>query len=148
MKGELHIAVARPIAEVFDFLADLRNETRWNPRVIRIEKVTEGPIAAGTRFHGVYAGIGELTTELLRHERPRQFTFRSDGARMKILGEFVLQANGGGTQIDLAAELLPQSFFRLLKPLMAPVIQRQNVAAGERLQRVLSEPTGGIGYGR
>jgi hypothetical protein len=138
MKGEMHIEVARSIEEVFDFLADLRNEESWNPRILRIKKLTDGPISARTRFQGTYAGIGELTTELLLFDRPRKFSFRSSGSRMRIEGEFVLKTTSSGTSIDLEAQLLPQSVFRLLAPLMAPVIQRQNRAAGERLKRILA----------
>jgi len=57
---------------------------------------------------------------------------------MCIEGQFVLAPTHGGTTIDLAAELSPQSFFRLLAPLMAPIIRKQNEAAGERLKCVLS----------
>jgi hypothetical protein len=138
MKGALHIDVARSADEVFDFLADIRNERSWNPRIVTIEKVSEGPISAGTKFRGIYAGIGELTTELVVFERPRRFSFRSTGPRMHIEGQFVLAPSPAGTTIDLEAELAPQSFFRLLAPLMAPIIRKQNEAAGERLKRVLS----------
>src|SRR5688572_23960126 len=103
MKGELHIEVPRPPDDVFDFLADIRNERSWNPRIVKIEKVSEGPIAAGTTFHGIYAGIGELTTELLVFERPRRFSFRSTGPRMRIEGQFVLAPSSAGTTIDLEA---------------------------------------------
>src|SRR5687768_15572536 len=132
MKGELHIDVARTVEDVFDFLADIRNERSWNPRIVTIDKVSEGPIAAGTKFRGMYAGLGELTTELLVFERPHRFSFRSTGPRMHIKGQFVLAPSPIGTTIDLEAELTPQSFFRLLAPLMAPTIRKQNQAAGER----------------
>jgi hypothetical protein len=46
--GEL--VINRPIHEVFDFVADERNEPRYNPRICRAEKLTPGPIGRGTRF--------------------------------------------------------------------------------------------------
>jgi hypothetical protein len=138
MKGKLSIEVPRSLEEVFDFLVDLRNERSWNPRILQIEKLTDGPMAAGTKFWGRYVGLGELTTELLLVERPRQFSFRSSGARMRIEGAFVVAKSNGGTRIELEAQLVPQSFFRLLAPLMAPIIHKQNQAAGERLKRVLT----------
>ena len=118
--------------------ADIRDERSWNPRIVKIEKVSEGPISAGTKFRGIYSGIGELTTELVVFERPRRFSFRSAGPRMRIERQFVVAPSHAGTTIDLKAELAPQSFFRLLMRLMAPIIRTQNEAAGERLKRVLS----------
>jgi hypothetical protein len=35
--------IARPVEDVFDFVADERNEPKYNPRMIRAEKVTPGP---------------------------------------------------------------------------------------------------------
>ncbi len=57
---------------------------------------------------------------------------------MKIEGEFVLGQGRDETRVNLEAELMPQSWFRLLAPLVIPVIQKQNVAAGERLKRILT----------
>jgi hypothetical protein len=38
------------VEEVFDFVADERNEPRYNPRIRRAEKLSPGPIGGGTRF--------------------------------------------------------------------------------------------------
>jgi hypothetical protein len=41
---EGQIVINRPVEEVFDFVADERNEPRYNPRMRRAEKISEGPI--------------------------------------------------------------------------------------------------------
>jgi hypothetical protein len=38
--------------EVFDFVADERNEPRYNPKMRRAEQISDGPIGVGTRFRG------------------------------------------------------------------------------------------------
>ena len=48
IEGE--IIIHRPVEVVFDFVADERNEPLYNPAMIQVEKISEGPIAAGTRF--------------------------------------------------------------------------------------------------
>ena len=140
MKGELRCRVDRPPADVFDFLADLRWESEWNPRVIAVEKATPGPIGAGTRFHGTYRGIGALDTELLLCERPSRIVFRSSGPRMDIDGTFVLTPAGSGTDIALDADFRPSGLLGLIAPLMGPVFRRQNAAAAERLKTALERP--------
>ena len=35
---------------MFDFVADERNEPRYNPRIRQAEKLSPGPIGGGTRF--------------------------------------------------------------------------------------------------
>jgi len=139
MKGEMNCVVNRPVEEVFDFLADVRNEAAWNPRVIRIDKTSDGSIGAGTTFQGLYKGIGPLRTELVEYERPGRFSFRSSGPRMRITGMFVLSAVQGRSSVTLNADLEPQGLFRLIAPLMAPLIKRQNAAAATRLKQVLEK---------
>lgn len=139
MNGELKCVVNRPVEVVFDFLADIRNEAAWNPRVVRIDKASDGPIGAGTTFHGLYTGIGPLHTELVEYERPRQLSFRSSGPRMRIAGTFVLSAVQGKSNVALSADLEPQGPFRFIAPLMAPLIKRQNAAAATRLKQALEK---------
>ncbi len=139
MRGALDIEVSRPPEEVFDFLADIRNEAAWNPRIVRIDKMSEGSIGAGTTFHGLYKGIGPLHTELVEFERPHRLSFRSRGPRMRIAGTFVLSAVQGKSSVALSADLEPQGPFRFIAPLMAPLIKRQNAAAGTRLQQTLEK---------
>ena len=139
MKGEMKCVVNRPVEEVFDFLADIRHEAVWNPRVVRIDKTSEGPIGAGTTFHGLYKGIGPLRTELVEYARPERLSFRSRGPRMRIAGTFVLSAVQGDSNVVLNANLQPQGPFRYIAPLMAPLIKRQNAAAATRLKQALEK---------
>jgi hypothetical protein len=46
IEGE--IVIGRPVEEVFDFVADERNEPRYNVQMRRAEKISEGPIGLGT----------------------------------------------------------------------------------------------------
>jgi hypothetical protein len=138
VKGRLSCRVGRDAEDVFDFLADIRNERAWNPRVVRIEKATDGDVGAGTRFESEYKGLGRLDTEIVDYDRPRRLGFRSEGPRMRIAGTFVVSRAGEGTQVDLTAGFQPQGVFRVLAPLMGLVMRQQNKAAAARLTRALA----------
>jgi hypothetical protein len=56
IEGE--IVIDRPVEEVFDFVADARNELRYNPRMLRAEKLSPGPIGLGTRFRDEVKSMG------------------------------------------------------------------------------------------
>ncbi|HET7519153.1 MAG TPA: hypothetical protein VFN05_15980 [Actinomycetes bacterium] len=56
IEGEL--VIHRPVHEVFDFVADERNEPRYNPRICRAEKLSPGPIGRGTRFRAEALTLG------------------------------------------------------------------------------------------
>ena len=140
MRGRMRFIAAREPEEVFDFLADLRNERSWNPRVVAIDKTSSGPIGRGTTFHGRYRGLGPLETELTEYDRPRRLAFRSRGPRMGITGAFSLRRAGDGTEVELDAVFQPHGLLRLLSPLLAPVMGKQNEAAAMRLTRALAAP--------
>ena len=53
IEGE--IVIERPPEAVFDFVADERNEPRYNPRMLRVEQISAGPIGLGTRFRAEVA---------------------------------------------------------------------------------------------
>ena len=47
------IRINRPLAEVFAFLLDLENLSKWNYYVLEIRKRSDGPIRIGTIYHQV-----------------------------------------------------------------------------------------------
>ena len=68
--GEL--VINRPVDEVFDFVADERNEPRYNPRIRRAEKLSPGPIGRGTRFRAEAVSLGRtvgMTSEYTAYEQ-------------------------------------------------------------------------------
>jgi hypothetical protein len=44
------VVIDRPVEVVFDYVADQSNEPRYNPQMVRAEKITAGPVSAGTKF--------------------------------------------------------------------------------------------------
>src|SRR5919204_2317477 len=102
VKVEHEFEVARPVSEVFAYLADVTNEARWNPWAKWVRKVSEGPIGAGSVFRGSYQGFGELDQDLADYEPPRRLTYHSvpkgmHDARMT----FELESNGDSTRVTV-----------------------------------------------
>src|SRR6266511_1951506 len=67
------IVINRPVDTVFDFVADERNEPRYNPRMLRVEKLSPGPIGVGSRFRAAMRTRPrptKMTTEFTGYERP------------------------------------------------------------------------------
>jgi hypothetical protein len=69
IQGEL--VIRRPVHEVFDVVADERNEPRYNPPIRRAEKLSPGPIGRGTQFRAEAVTLGrttEMTIEYTTYE--------------------------------------------------------------------------------
>ena len=47
---ENSIGIATPAEAVFDYVTDVRREPEWNPQMREAEKLTPGPVGAGTRY--------------------------------------------------------------------------------------------------
>jgi uncharacterized protein YndB with AHSA1/START domain len=47
------VMIARPIEDVFGFLADLENIPNWNYAIVETRKVSKGPVGVGTTYHQV-----------------------------------------------------------------------------------------------
>ena len=64
---------SRPVEDLFDFLADPRNEPLYNPLILSAEKITAGPIGVGTRFvqrAKSLGRVGSVNVEVVSYIRP------------------------------------------------------------------------------
>jgi uncharacterized protein YndB with AHSA1/START domain len=70
---EHEIVINRPVEEVFDFLADARNEPQYNPHMLHAEQRPVGPIGRGTQFWTEVTTNGrtmEMAYEITASARP------------------------------------------------------------------------------
>jgi deazaflavin-dependent oxidoreductase (nitroreductase family) len=133
------IVIRRSVEEVFDFVADERNEPRYNPRMLRAEKVTPGPIGVGTRFAAQMQGRRpiDMTVEFTDFDRPRRLASRARLAMMEIRGTLTFEPVAQGTRMRWAWELEPRGALRLLGPLIARTGARQERTIWTGLKRLL-----------
>jgi hypothetical protein len=146
VEGE--IVIERPVEEVFDFVADERNEPRFNPQMTRAEKLSSGPIGAGTRFRAEMVRMGrtaEMTTEFTGFERPRRLESSTHLSHMDIQGALTFDPVPEGTRMRWVWDLELHGLLRLAGPLVARMGERQERAIWTSLKRFLeaAEPPPG-----
>lgn len=142
MRVEGDISIKRPIEEVFDYVADERNEPQYNPQTKKAEKITPGPIGAGTKFRSVMSGRGvttEMTVEFIEFERPRRITERTHMSNMDITGGLSFEAEAEGTRLRWVWDLEPRGAYRFLGPVIRRIGDRQERAVWTGLKRVLEQ---------
>jgi Polyketide cyclase / dehydrase and lipid transport len=87
------ITIHRPVAEVFDFVADERNEPRYNPGMVRAELLTPEPVGRGGRFRAEMRTRPRpvvMTTENTGFDRPRRLASTTRLSTMDIEGTLTL----------------------------------------------------------
>ncbi len=114
--------IACPPENVFDMLADLRNDRQWNSRVSRAELRSPEPIEVGSRFAVVNGGTAYDVT-ITTYDRPSRLVFEASG-KPDLTIVCTLTPTGEGTELKSDFDFRPRGALRVLFPLLAPVIRR------------------------
>ena len=134
------IVIERPVDEVFDFVADERNEPRYNPRMLSAEKVTDGPIGEGTQFRAETAtrrGSAEMAIEITRYERPSRLESSTRLSNMDIAGALTFDPVPEGTRMQWVWDVRPRGVLKLMGPFISRMGERQERIVWTSLKRVL-----------
>lgn len=134
------IVIHRPVEEVFDFVADERNEPRYNPRMLRAEKVSPGPIGVGTRFRAAIASrrrTTEMTIEVTTYERPRRLGTWTRLSWMDIGYMLTFEPVPAGALMRWSWALEPHGALKLLSPMITLMGRRQEQAIWTSLKHYL-----------
>ena len=136
------IEIARPIEEVFDFVADETNEPRYNDDMVRCEKVTPGPIGVGTRYEAEMksTGAAAMTVEVTGYERPHRLesTAHIEGT-MDIRGAMTFEATAGGTLMSWEWDVEPHGCMKLLGPFITRMGSRNEERIWTSLKALLEK---------
>ena len=114
--------IACPREEVFDTLADSRNETQWNSRVSRAEMRSAEPVALGSRFTIVNGGTAYDVT-ITAYDRPSRLVFEATG-NPDLTVVYTFTPTGDGTELKGDFDFRPRGVLKVVFSLLAPVIRR------------------------
>lgn len=133
------IVINRPIDEVFDFVADERNEPQYNPPMTLAEMVTQGPIGVGSKFHCVMTGVrpADMTVEFTEFDRPRRLGSTTHISNMDINGTLLFEPQGQSTKMKWLWNIEPRGFLKLLGPIVRRMGERQELAIWTGLKKVM-----------
>ena len=118
------VTIEAPVAEVFDIVADERNEPRYNPRIVRAEKVSKGPVGRGARFVAEPKSMGpkgEMTLEVVEYDRPRRLHNVVRSSYMQVDGTLTFAEVDGGTRLSWDWDMDLVGPMRVLSPVLAVI---------------------------
>lgn len=124
------ILIRRPVEEVFDFVADERNEPAYNPQMRSVEKTTHGPVGTGTLWHvvmtsGKRSRTFELEVEVTEYTRPSRLGSITRMAAADISGALTFVPDADGTLMRWSWQMRPKGMLKLATPLFAAVGRKQ-----------------------
>jgi hypothetical protein len=118
---------------------DTTQLTTWQANLIKIDKLTEGPLRMGSRFQEVRrVGRKEsgFEAEITAFEPNKRFETRSL-TKPQVTVSYSLEPEDGGTRVKHRFVMLTTGFMRLLEPMIAKSIREENESDFEHLKRVL-----------
>ena len=108
-------SVAATPEEVFDFVADVSNQSRWNTDVSNLVQLTDGPPRVGTRMTGDFNRLGRIETEITVFERPSRLVLSSTGAQAEMTLDFRFVPEGDGTLMTVSGAVSLSGALRFME---------------------------------
>lgn len=143
-KVEVSVVVKRPVEEVFSFVVNPANFSKWESGIIQSNQISDGPIGVGTTMREVGPFLGreiETTLEFTEYEPNRRFSMKSISGPIPMQGTYTFESVEGGTKVTLTGEFQIGGFLKLVKPIVVYMAKRGLKADHKNLKELLeSQP--------
>ena len=134
------VRTARPPAEVFAYMADLRNFAEWDPGVRRVVQVEGDGAGPGAAFDVTVSGT-TLRYRTVEHRPPSDLLVVAESSMLVSTDRVTIGSiegdTTGGTLVTYDAELRLKGVAKVAGPLLALAFGRIGDRAAAGLRRVL-----------
>jgi uncharacterized protein YndB with AHSA1/START domain len=125
---EVEADIRRSPEDVFDYASDPANEPAWNPRMRRVERLTDGPVGVGARYRMEFTSGPPASSEIVRFERPSLWEMVGGSSVLRSGWRGRVLPDADGAHLVLRMEIQLRGLFGLALPLvrrrMQPELER------------------------
>ncbi len=142
---EISIAIDRPAAEVFAFIADFANNPRWQSGMVEAHFTSDGPMRVGTTYAQQARFLGrpvESTFAVVAYEPGRLVKASSTSGTFPITFTRIVEPAGEGCVVTAIVEGDASGVFKLAEPVLARMVRRSVASDYANLKRLLEAPAG------
>jgi carbon monoxide dehydrogenase subunit G len=135
--------VPRPPADVVAYLADFTNAVQWDPGTVRCERLDDGPVRPGARWHNVSKVLGretDLDYELVTMD-PDHVVLRGRNRTATSTDDITVLPAADGTEVTYHAHIEFHGVAKLAEPLMQRVFENLGDETVEGIRRGLGAGT-------
>ena len=139
---DLSTLVDRPMKDVFAFVSNLNNMSKWNSAVVSLEQVTPGEVGVGTKFKSVGEMMGrriEGEVQVTSYELDTKTGFQMNAGPMQMNITISFKPVGTGTKVSLNAQGNPAGVFKLAEGMMQGRVKSMMEENLARLKSVLEK---------
>lgn len=119
---DLGTLIDRPMKDVFAFVSNPNNMSKWNSAVVSLQQISPGEVGVGTKFKSVGEMMGrriEGEMQVTMYEPDTKCGFQLNAGPMLVNLTLSLKTVGTGTKVSLNAQGNPGGIFKLAEPVMA-----------------------------
>jgi carbon monoxide dehydrogenase subunit G len=134
--------IACPPKRIFEFITDSNNAPRIVPSVKSSIKLTDGPIKVGTRYRETRLMHGKEQSaelEVSEYAEPNVYAMRNVTSGIETVYRYTLKPEKDGTRINLVCEVKAAGIKKLMLPVVALILKKEDGAHLQRLKQVLEE---------
>ena len=136
------VLIDRPMKDVFAFVANPNNMSKWNSAVVSLEQVSPGDVGVGTKFKSVGEMMGrriEGEMQVIAYEPDTKCGFQVNAGPMKMDLTLSFKTVGTGTKVSLNAQGNPGGIFKLAEGVMTGQVKSMMEGNLARLKEQLEK---------
>jgi uncharacterized protein YndB with AHSA1/START domain len=141
-EAENETTIARPVEDVYQFLANAENGAQWRSSVVEISKVSGNGV--GTQYKQSLKGPtgrpADADFEITELEPNRVIGFRTTSGPVRPVGRYELSPEGAGTRVRFSLKAELSGLKKAASPIVSKAIAKE-VGELDNLKRVLEGGT-------
>ena len=134
--------IDRSQKDVFAFVADPNNMSKWNSAVLSLEQIAPGAVGVGTKFKSIGEMMGrriEGEMQITAYEPDTKCGFQVTAGPMQVNITLSFKTVGTGTKINLNAQGNPGGLFKLAEGVLTGQVKSMMEGNLARLKTVLEK---------
>lgn len=121
------VVIHRSIEDVFTFVSNFENDTKWWLKVTESKIISEIREGTGAQYKQVAQFMGrrfESILEISEYVPPKLVTLRSVQSAIPFVALFTFEKIAEGTRFTMEAKVQSTGFYKLVQPLFNFLLQR------------------------
>jgi carbon monoxide dehydrogenase subunit G len=139
----LSVTVNRPVDEVWDFISNFENTTRWSRGVLEARQTSGGPLRVGSTLQTVVKAFGRRRTAdylVTEYEPNRAFAFTVTSGPMTSRARYSVEPVGAGTRLTASGEAEATGLYKLLAPILVRTLKKHSEDDLVNVKHILEAP--------
>lgn len=136
------VLIDRPMKDVFAFVSNPNNMSKWNSAIVSLEQATLGKVDVGSKFKTIGEMMGrriEGDMQITAYEPDTKCGFQVTAGPMQVNLTLTFKTVGTGTKVSLNAQGNPGGLFKLAEGVMAGQVKSMMEGNLARLKTALEK---------